>query len=93
MLILRVLANSGACVRSVAQDRREAAHVVPFDAGTALRLGVVEAMQKLGRQIGISDVALAKHCRNHDIPVPERGYWNKLSAGKRSLGSLCRYVT
>ena len=58
-----------------------------------------EAMQKLGRQIGISDVALAKHCRNHNIPVPERGYWNKLSAGKkvtrkplplRDLGSIDR---
>lgn len=41
-----------------------------------------EAMQKLAKQIGISDVAIAKHCRKSDVPVPERGYWNKLQAGK-----------
>lgn len=40
-----------------------------------------EAMQRLAKQIGISDVAIAKHCRQMDIPVPERGYWNKLQAG------------
>ena len=33
-----------------------------------------EAMQRLAKQIGISDVAIAKHCRRMDIPVPERGY-------------------
>ena len=43
-----------------------------------------EAMHKLGRQIGISDVALAKHCRKHGIPIPPRGYWNKLHAGKKA---------
>jgi hypothetical protein len=41
-----------------------------------------EPMQKLAKQIGISDVAIAKHCRKSEIPVPERGYWNKLQAGK-----------
>lgn len=41
-----------------------------------------EAMQKLARQIGISDVAIAKNCRKAGIPVPERGYWNKAQAGK-----------
>jgi hypothetical protein len=41
-----------------------------------------EAMKNLGSQIGISDVAIAKHCRKSEIPVPERGYWNKLHAGK-----------
>lgn len=39
-------------------------------------------MQRLAREIGISDVALAKHCRKLGIPVPERGFWNKLQAGK-----------
>ncbi|MBM3600986.1 MAG: hypothetical protein FJX35_22535, partial [Alphaproteobacteria bacterium] len=42
-----------------------------------------EPMQRLAKQIGISDVALAKSCRKIDVPVPERGYWNKLHAGKR----------
>jgi hypothetical protein len=41
-----------------------------------------EPMRLLGKQIGISDVAIAKHCRKMGIPVPERGYWNKLPAGK-----------
>jgi len=41
-----------------------------------------EPMQRLAKQIGISDVAVAKHCRKLGVPVPERGYWNKLQAGK-----------
>jgi hypothetical protein len=41
-----------------------------------------EPMRLLAKQIGISDVAISKHCRKMDIPVPERGYWNKLQAGK-----------
>ena len=32
---------------------------------------------------GISDVALGKFCRQHDIPTPSRGHWAKLKAGKR----------
>jgi hypothetical protein len=40
-----------------------------------------EPMQRLSKQIGISDVAIAKHCRRIGVPVPERGYWNKLQAG------------
>jgi hypothetical protein len=41
-----------------------------------------EPMQPLAKQIGISDVAIAKHCRKLGVPVPKRGYWNKLQAGK-----------
>lgn len=41
-----------------------------------------EPMQRLAKQIGISDVAVAKHCRKLGVPVPERGYWAKLQAGK-----------
>jgi hypothetical protein len=41
-----------------------------------------EPMQRLSKQIGISDVAIAKHCRKVGVPVPQRGYWNKLQAGK-----------
>jgi hypothetical protein len=39
-------------------------------------------MAKLAEEFGVSDVALAKRCRNQDIPVPPRGYWAKLAAGK-----------
>jgi hypothetical protein len=41
-----------------------------------------EAMRTLSQKVGISDVAIAKQCRNHDVPVPERGYWNKVQAGQ-----------
>ncbi len=42
-----------------------------------------EAISRLCKSIGISDVAIAKHCRNAGIPIPERGYWNKLRAGQK----------
>jgi hypothetical protein len=42
-----------------------------------------EPMQRPGKQIGISDVAIAKACRKAGIPVPERGYWAKLQSGKK----------
>lgn len=38
---------------------------------------------KVARDLGISDVALHKICRKHDIPVPPRGHWAKVAAGKR----------
>jgi len=41
-----------------------------------------EAMSRLCKAIGISDVAIAKHCRKAEVPIPERGYWNKLHAGQ-----------
>ena len=58
-----------------------------------------EPMRLLSKQIGISDVAIAKHCRKLGIPVPARGYWNRLQAGKnvtktalpvRDLGTINR---
>lgn len=39
-------------------------------------------MTHLGKQLGISDVGLAKACRRYGIPVPPRGHWAKLAAGK-----------
>lgn len=39
-------------------------------------------MTKLAKELGISDVGLAKACRRHDVPVPTRGYWAKLKAGQ-----------
>jgi hypothetical protein len=32
-----------------------------------------EPMKKLSQQVGISNVAISKHCRKAGIPVPERG--------------------
>jgi hypothetical protein len=38
---------------------------------------------RLAKQIGIADVAIAKHCRKLGVPIRERGYWNTLTAAKR----------
>ena len=42
-----------------------------------------EPVKTLAGRFKISDVALAKTCRRAAIPLPERGYWAKLKAGKR----------
>ena len=42
-------------------------------------------MAKLAERYGISGNGLAKACRKAEIPVPERGYWAKLQAGKKAV--------
>lgn len=42
-----------------------------------------DPMRTVAQRFSISDVGLKKHCVAAGIPVPERGYWNKLAAGKR----------
>jgi hypothetical protein len=44
-------------------------------------------MTSLAASFGISDVALKKKCLKAKIPVPERGYWAKVQAGKK-VGKL-----
>ncbi len=39
-------------------------------------------MKTLAVEFKISDVGLAKVCRANDIPLPPRGYWAKVEAGK-----------
>jgi hypothetical protein len=39
-------------------------------------------MRSLAADLGISDVGLAKALRQQGIPLPDRGYWAKLRAGK-----------
>lgn len=41
-----------------------------------------QPMSRLARELGISDVGLAKACRRHAVPAPRRGYWAKLNAGQ-----------
>jgi len=43
-----------------------------------------QAMQKIARQVGISDVAIVKRCKIVGVPVPPRGYWNKKQAGRHA---------
>lgn len=37
---------------------------------------------QLAKELGVSDVAISKACRRHQIPKPPLGYWAKLAAGK-----------
>jgi hypothetical protein len=41
-------------------------------------------MTKLAKAYGLSDVGLRKICVALDVPLPPRGYWAKLAAGKTS---------
>lgn len=38
---------------------------------------------KLAESFGLSDVALAKICKKHNIPKPPLGYWARVAAGKK----------
>src|ERR1051325_7998569 len=40
-------------------------------------------MVKLAERFGVSDVAVAKACRKHSIPLPGRGYWACVTAGQK----------
>jgi hypothetical protein len=42
-----------------------------------------QPMVKVAKDFGISDRGLAKTCKRLEVPVPPRGYWAKLQAGKR----------
>lgn len=37
----------------------------------------------LAKELGISDVALHKICKKHDVPNPSLGWWAKKAAGKK----------
>jgi hypothetical protein len=47
----------------------------------------LEPLTLLAQRFGMSDVALAKICKRHGIPLPGRGHWAKLKAGKTSSRS------
>ncbi len=38
---------------------------------------------ELTERFGISDVAIGKHCRNANIPMPTPGYWAKVKSGTK----------
>ena len=40
-------------------------------------------MTQVAKEIGVSDVAVAKRCRRNKISVPGRGYWRKLETGSK----------
>ncbi len=42
-------------------------------------------MRKLAKELGLSDVGLAKLCKRHQIPRPGRGYWQRIQMGRNPL--------
>lgn len=42
-----------------------------------------EPRTALAKRFGLSDVGLAKACVRANVPMPPRGYWARLAAGKR----------
>ena len=42
-----------------------------------------EPVYKVAQRYGVSNVAIAKTCKKMHIPVPGRGYWNKIQSGKK----------
>lgn len=45
-------------------------------------------MTRIAARFGITDVALRKKCARHAVPVPGRGYWQQLEAGKSPTSTL-----
>ena len=44
-----------------------------------------EPMKTLSARFGVSDVGLKKACARATIPTPDRGYWAKRDAGKKTF--------
>src|SRR5262245_23529333 len=42
-----------------------------------------EQMVKVATRFHVSDVAVAKACRRHKVPLPGRGYWARVAAGQQ----------
>lgn len=62
---------------------RPSAYVLAsYDRGKLYKEVWTEPTQKVAARYGISDVALAKACRQLHIPKPPRGYWAKKAAGQ-----------
>jgi hypothetical protein len=56
---------------------------IPLTRDELYELIWTEPMTKVSTRLGLSDVGLAKICREADIPVPPRGYWAKKRSGHR----------
>lgn len=42
-----------------------------------------EPVYKVAKRYGISNVAIAKTCKKMHIPMPGKGYWNKVQSGQK----------
>lgn len=55
-----------------------------FTRGQLYNLVWTRPIIAIARDLAISNLALAKICRDHDIPTPPAGHWMKLEFGKPS---------
>lgn len=55
---------------------------IKFSRAALYELVWTQPRSTLAKTLGISDVALAKHCIKVNLPMPPRGYWARLSCGK-----------
>jgi hypothetical protein len=44
-----------------------------------------EPRTAMAKRFGISDVAIAKHCRNANVPMPPPGYWARKVSGRSTV--------
>lgn len=63
-------------------DRPSAYVLASYDRERLYREVWAEPTQKVAQRYGISDVALAKVCRQLRIPKPSRGHWAKKTSGR-----------
>jgi hypothetical protein len=69
-------------VKQTRVQRPSAYVLASYDRGKLYTEVWTEPTQKVAARYGISDVALAKACRQLHIPKPPRGYWAKKAAGQ-----------
>jgi hypothetical protein len=53
-----------------------------YDRETLYQEVWAEPVTEVAKRYGVSDVTIHKLCKSLDIPVPPRGYWTKVRAGK-----------
>ena len=63
-------------------DRPQRAGLTNISREALYDLVWTESVRTIAQRMGVSDVWLKKCCSKADIPVPDRGYWAKLRAGK-----------
>jgi len=57
-------------------------HMVVYERDKLYEEVWAEPVIKVAERYGVSGVALAKTCRKLNVPLPPRGYWAKIKAGK-----------
>ncbi|MHB1127656.1 MAG: hypothetical protein ACYC2T_12020 [Bacillota bacterium] len=75
-------------VKEIPQDKQLTYRTVTGERNTYNREKLYEEVWakpvvEVAVQYGVSDVAIHKICKSLNVPVPPRGYWAKLRAGKK----------